>query len=89
MFEDRQDRNTFDGLLKTFITDRAFYKEPQKDASVYYQSGFDASYGCESVMMDMFSAIAPYLAEGSSMKIMPDSDYDLLVVKDGRAVQVH
>ena len=52
-------------------------------------SGFDASYGWERVMMEAFEEIAPYLEEGSEIKIYPDSDYDYLVVKDGKAELIH
>ena len=52
-------------------------------------SGFAASYGWEQVMLDAFDEIAPYLEDGSEIKIYPDSDYDYLVVKDGKAEWVH
>lgn len=33
--------------------------------------------------------IAPYLADKSELYIYPDDDYDHLVVKNGKCVQVH
>ena len=46
-------------------------------------SGFDASYGWESVMMDAFDAIAPYLEELSNITIYPDSGKDFGVIVNG------
>lgn len=45
---------------------------------------FDASYGWESLMMDAFEEIAPYLADYSVIKIYPDSGCDHGVVKNGK-----
>ena len=47
-------------------------------------SGFDASYGWEHVMMDAFEDIAPFLEEGSEIKIYPDSGLDHGVVENGK-----
>lgn len=52
-------------------------------------SDFDCCYGWEGVMLETFSEIAPFLEDGSTIKIYPDSDYDLLEVKDGKAVMIH
>ena len=45
---------------------------------------FDACYGWEGVMMDAFEAIAPYLADGSVIKIYPDSGCDHGTVRNGK-----
>jgi hypothetical protein len=45
---------------------------------------FDASYGWESLMMDAFETIAPYLADGSEIKIWPDSGCDHGTVRNGK-----
>ena len=45
---------------------------------------FDASYGWESLMMDAFEEIAPYLADGSVIKIYPDSGCDHGTVRKGK-----
>lgn len=50
---------------------------------------FNACYGWEGVMLETFSIIAPFMEDGSFMKIFPDSDYDHLEVKDGKAVTIH
>ena len=47
---------------------------------------FDASYGWESVMMDAFEAIAPYLANGSVIKIYPDSGCDCGTIRRGKCM---
>ena len=56
---------------------------------IRYENGFDASYGWESVMMEMFELIAPYLADGSELYIYPDNDYDHLLIKNGKCIQKH
>lgn len=45
---------------------------------------FDASYGWESLMMDAFEEIAPYLADDSVIKIWPDSGCDHGTVRNGK-----
>ena len=40
-------------------------------------------------MMKMFKLIVPYLVDKSELYIYPDDDYDHLVVKNGKCVQVH
>jgi len=45
---------------------------------------FDASYGWESLMMDAFETIAPYLADDSVIKILPDSGCDHGTVRNGK-----
>ena len=81
---------TFDDLMRILLS------EIQGDISIYhkgkftiYDNGFNASYGWECVMIDWFEVMAPYLADGSQMLIYPDEDYDKLVIKNGKCVQIH
>lgn len=48
--------------------------------------GFNASYGWESIMMEAFEDIAPYLQDGVELNIDVDEGVDHAIVKDGRAV---
>lgn len=48
------------------------------------ESGFDASYGWEGVMMGAFDAIGPHLEDESTLDIWPDSGRDQAVVVDGQ-----
>lgn len=50
------------------------------------ESGFDASYGWETVMMDAFDLMAPFIRDGSEITIYPDSGMDKAIVQGGRAV---
>lgn len=54
-----------------------------------YEAEFDASYGWETVLTDMFSYISEVLNDGSHMYIWPDSDYDYLVIEDGQCKWIH
>ncbi len=80
-----RDRNNLDDIITLFLTDRNF----TADENHNYSSGFDASYGWESVMMDMFYHLEPVLKEGSVLRIFPDEDYDELIYEKGKVVQVH
>jgi hypothetical protein len=82
--------DTFDGLMKILLA------EHQQEVSITkkrkfttYDNCFNASYGWEGVMMEWFYILAPFLANGSEMLIYPDEDYDKLVIKNGKCVQVH
>lgn len=57
--------------------------EPDRD-KVWECADFDASYGWEGVMMEAFEEIAPYLADGSVIKIWPDSGCDHGTVRNGK-----
>lgn len=52
-----------------------------------YSNGFDATYGWESVMMEMFEELAPVLEDGSDLFINCDDGADVLVIKDGKCIQ--
>ena len=83
---------TFDDLMRIFL---AGWKGQEveitegKDGFTTYKNNFDASYGWESVMIEMFETLTPYLEDGSEFLIYPDSSYDKLIVKNGKFVQVH
>ena len=76
--------DSLEALVKTMITDSGF-----ACAGEFYEAHFDASYGWERVMMEMFRAIAPELKDRSELLIWPDEDYDHLIVKNGKAIQTH
>ena len=82
---------TFDDLMRIFF---AGWKHQEvtitpKRIYTYYENDFDASYGWESVMMEMFEVITPYVKDGSELTIYPDEDYDKLVVRNGKCIQLH
>ena len=52
-------------------------------------SGFNASYRWEVVMIEMFKEITPYLEDKSELYIDIENDYDRLVVKKGKCIQTH
>lgn len=82
--------DTFDGLMKILLA------EEQHKVTIYqhdkfriYDNDFGASYGWERVMMEWFNVLAPFLEDRSLLLIYPDEDYDKLVIKNGKCVQVH
>ena len=82
---------TFDDLMRIFLAglkgqevEIAKHKE-----FTYYSNDFNASYGWESVMMEMFETLTPFVKDGSKLLIYPDSDYDELIVENGKCVQIH
>lgn len=51
-----------------------------------YITDFNAQYGYHQTMLNIFDEIAPYLADGSFIEIVPDSGYTKTVVENGEAV---
>ena len=81
---------TFDDLMKILLADlQQGIFVYQEGKFTIYESDFNASYGWERIMMEWFEVLAPFLANGSQMLIYPDSDYDKLVIKNGKCVQIH
>lgn len=60
-----------------------------RDGRIKINTGFDAGYSWELVMMDIFELMGPYLEDGSELYIQPDDDYDLLVIENGNVVYKH
>ena len=82
--------NTLKELLGIFFVEhQQMYKYRRVGNWHMVNSGFNASYGWESVMLSMFEEIAPYLDNKSELLIYPDSDYDKVVIKNGKAIQKH
>ena len=59
------------------------------DGSISISNDFNASYGWEGILIDIFKRISTYLEDGSEMYIFPDSDYDHLIIQNGRAIQIN
>lgn len=57
-----------------------------KRGTTTYHSFFHATYSWGAVMCAWFESIAPYLKDGSSMLVYPDSGHYEYVVKDGKAI---
>lgn len=82
---------TFDDLMRIFL---AGYKN--QEVKIYddvyglrvYQNSFNASYGWEMVLIEMFYALSPYLEDDSMLKIYPDYQYDLFVMENGECVRI-
>lgn len=80
--------DTFSDLLRIFTAGFAFW-HPQYTVNgewVEYYNGFDASYGWDRVMADMFEMIAPFLSDGSEMHICSDDGSGSYVTVDGKCV---
>lgn len=81
---------TFDGLMKILLADaQQELSITKKRKYTTYDSCFNASYGWEGVMIEWFHVLAPFLADRSEMLIYPDEDYDKLVIRNGKCVQIH
>ena len=73
-----------DTLVKVFLTNHNYCR-----VGNVFKADFNASYGWEIVLMDMFRTIAPTLQDGSRIYIEPDNDYDLLIIENGKVVIRH
>lgn len=82
---------TFDDLMRIFFAGWPGQEIDiqTEDEFTVYENGFNASYGWECVMMDMFETLTPFVADESELYISIDNDYDKLVVKNGKCVQLH
>lgn len=85
---DNLDINDIDDLIAVFIgIGKMFDVANDDDGWTTYSNGFDATYGWESVMMEMFEELAPVLEDGSDLFINCDDGVDVLVIKDGKCIQ--
>lgn len=79
------------GLLRVVFADwpRNDYTrhEPDADGITIITNNFDASYGWHQVMSDFFELLAPYLADGSSLDIWPDSGHDYMTISNHKFIQ--
>lgn len=82
---------TFDDLMRIFLAGwkRQEVKIENYDGFTTYSNDFNASYGWESVMMEMFETLTPFLENESKLLIYPDFIYDELIVENGECVQIH
>lgn len=83
------DLNVFDDLIRVFLAEHQndFTIKHTKKGFTRYTSGFDATYGWESVMMEMFEELAPVLEDGSDLFINCNDGVDVLVIKNGKCIQ--
>ena len=82
------DLSDIDGLIAVFIgPGNMFDVDNQDDGWIVYDNGFDAFYGWESVMMEMFMELAPVLEDTSDLFIDCDDGVDLLVIRNGECIQ--
>lgn len=77
-----RDFDDLDGMAETYLAahQHDFVKYGEGD----WSSGFDASYGWETVITGLFEHIAPYLKDGSLLYMEPDNSHYTLKVKDGK-----
>lgn len=72
--------------LKAIFTERGLRIKALTDTAVSFTSGFDASYGWESVMMEWFESVASVLGEGSTLDIYPDNGHNQGIVNSSGGV---
>lgn len=84
------DLSTADGLIQVCLAGyaRNMYDKTTEGRYDVHTNDFDASYGWERVMEDMFDTIAPYLEDDSCLDIDIDDEHDSLIVKNGKCKQI-
>lgn len=61
---------TLEDLIRIFLSGTRSKEEVVRDGNhITFQSDFDASYGWERVMLEMYDEIIPYLEPGSSLNV--------------------
>lgn len=83
--------NNFEGLMKLFLAGHQdnFIAYEDSKGFLVIDSGFNASYSWEKLLIEMFKVMETNLQNGSSMVISIDMDYDELIIKNGVCVQTH
>jgi len=81
---------TFDDLMKIFLAGWKNQEIKIDKSSHYtiYSNAFNASYGWEDVMIEMFKTLAPFLQNNSRFLIYSEDGYDELIVKNGKCIQL-
>lgn len=82
---------TLEDMLRVFFNGWSYCDFEMKQGRKWLKirNEFNAGYGWESIMLDIFDVISSFLEDGSELWIYPDSDYDHLIVKEGKCVTVH
>lgn len=79
---------TFDDLMRIFL---AGWRNQEldiiinSDGTATYSNEFNASYGWESVMIEMFEELVPYIREDAKLIIYPDSGWSETTIHNGEA----
>lgn len=84
--------DTFDDLVKIILAGHQHpdYYDLEVDEDWHHHAhDFDASYGWEGVMIDMFELITPCIEDESEFFIDVDEDYDQFVIKGRKCIQIH
>lgn len=81
--------DTFDDLMRIVLAswESTPVKIEQIDDYRKYSNDFDASYGWESVMIEVFEALVLVLRDGSTLDLSADNAYVGYAVTDGKLVQ--
>lgn len=81
--------DTFDDLMHIVLAswESTPVKIEQIDDYRKYSNDFDASYGWESVMIEVFEALVPVLRDGSTLDLSADNTYVGYAVTGGKLVQ--
>lgn len=77
---------TFDDLIRIFLAGwrgQEVNITVNDDGTTTYSNAFDASYGWESVMIEMFETLTPYIREDSELCIYPDSGRCEVTIQNG------
>ena len=85
------DLNRFNDLIKVFLVEHqgSFKVEDAEVGFTKFSSSFEASYGWERVMIEMFKEIVPYIKDRSRIMIDCDDGWDEFVVANGKSYQTH
>ena len=81
--------DTFDNLMRIVLAswESTPVKIEQIDDYKKYGNDFDASYGWESVMINVFEALVPVLRDGSTLDLSAGNEYVGYAVTGGKLVQ--
>ena len=80
--------DTFDDLVRIFLAGwkETPYGKTQDGDFTVYTNDFNASYGWECVMLDLMEELEHFVADGSFIRIYPDSGCDLGKIENGQLI---
>lgn len=83
------DMNKLEDVLAYYFAENSKIAVGIINDKINISTGFDASYSWECVMVEAFEKMAEHLEDKSELYIYPDSDYDWLVIRNGKMIQKH
>ena len=79
--------DSLDHIIQIYLAGKnKSYTMDNEDGWSYYENDFDASYGWERVLYEMFEILAPFLEDESEMTVYPDNGCTHIIIHDRQCI---